>query len=166
MTRTNSAAGTTPEPLLNCTYNALRRNLNESLSSSRDVKDKAFEYGCFVATRRMVQPAPTLPPISAASSMESSYQHAFFAQSDAPRACDQRFAVKPIRGRRPEATVSRIIEQSGTTMADFCSTTKDAFPKPIDLVDREPFRVPKSQQPKTTTLHFPSSLERTRVRGK
>lgn len=124
----------------------------------------AFDYGTYLVTKRCIRPAAGLPPPSVAS-LESSYQNAYFAQSDAPRACDPRCATKPVRGVRQVSTVQHIIEQSGTTAADCGSTTRQAFVHPRDA-SPAPDRIPKAVDQKPKPVVFPVALERTRVRGK
>ncbi|CUI14211.1 Hypothetical protein, putative [Bodo saltans] len=126
-------------------------------------------YGSFTATRRFVKPQTTTPEPSSVGNCGgldtmTSYQHSYFAQSDAPRASDPRCASKPIRGVRPASTVQHVLQQSGTTTADFATTTKASY-RP-DNSSTNKVIIERKQDPKSVPTSYPAAIDRTRVRGK
>lgn len=121
-----------------------------------------FQYSSLDVTRRCVQPIGNLPSPSS-TNFETSYQNAYFSQSDAPRACDPAHITKPVRGQRPLTVVDKIMNQSGTTTGDFQSVSKSSY-KPREEANQTRFE--KKNEPKEVPVEYPITLERTRVRGK
>ena len=122
----------------------------------------AFEYGVFPAMRRHVRPGVQRSdgPIPR---FETSYQHSYCEQVDAPRACSTTIERVPPR-RQPLSSIDAIIEQSGTTAGDFVPTTRSSFShhshSGVKVV------IEKIQNPKPRAPVFPQKIERTKVRGK
>lgn len=112
-------------------------------------------FGAHPIAFRHVQ-ASQVPANSNKTDFETSYQNAYFEQTNAPRGCSTKTNERPKVCRAPPSTIASVMQSANTTAGDCVSNSQASYRIPTEGLERP--RIDKRTDPKGVATVFPVGL--------